>query len=77
MELGFGCAKCNRLEKFMRQANRELGTQAEIVKVESIEEIMKRGLMVTPALYIDGKARAVGRVPGEEEIKAMVKEAGV
>jgi small redox-active disulfide protein 2 len=72
--LGTGCAKCKRLEKNAREAVAELAIVAEVVKVEDLQEIMNRGLMMTPALYIDGEAKAVGRVPSIEEIKSMLKE---
>jgi small redox-active disulfide protein 2 len=70
--LGTGCAKCKGLEKSVRKAVEELGIKAEIVKVDSLQEIMNRGVMMTPALYIDGKARAVGRAPSVAEIKKML-----
>ncbi len=70
--LGTGCSKCDRLEKFARKAAKELGMDVEIVKVDDIQEIMNRGVMMTPALYIDGEAVAVGRVPSVEEIKGML-----
>ena len=71
--LGTGCAKCRRLEENVRKAVKEAGVQAEIVKVEDLDAIIGRGVMMTPALLIDGQPRAVGRVPGLEEIKRMIK----
>jgi small redox-active disulfide protein 2 len=62
------------LLKNVEKAVQESGVEAEIVKVDSIEEIMNRGIMMTPGLYIDGKERAVGRVPSPEEIKKMLKK---
>jgi small redox-active disulfide protein 2 len=70
--LGPGCAKCKGLEKNVKRAVKELGVKAEIIKVEDIQEIMDRGVMMTPALFIDGKAKAVGRLPEVEEIKRMI-----
>ncbi len=70
---GTGCAKCNRLEKNVHQAVKESGIKAEVKKVEDITEIMNRGVIMTPALLIDGEAKAVGRVPSVDEIKAMLK----
>jgi small redox-active disulfide protein 2 len=70
--LGTGCAKCKSLLKNVEKAVAEAGVQAEIVKVDSIEEIMNRGVMMTPALYIDGEAKAVGRAPNVEEIKKLL-----
>jgi small redox-active disulfide protein 2 len=72
--LGTGCAKCKSLTKNVEKAVQELGIKAEIVKVDSIQEIMNRGVMMTPALYIDGKSMMVGRTATVEEIKKMLKK---
>jgi len=69
---GTGCAKCKGLEKNVRRAVEEMNLDAEIVKVESLQEILNRGIMMTPALFIDGEAKAVGRCPSVEEIKGML-----
>jgi small redox-active disulfide protein 2 len=74
--LGTGCAKCKSLLQNVEKAVQETGTQAEIVKVDSLQEIMNRGVMMVPALYVDGEAIAVGRAPGVEEIKKMIKKRG-
>lgn len=73
--LGTGCAKCKRLEQNVQKAVKELDLKAEIVKVESLDEIMNRGIMMTPALFIDGEAKVVGRVPNVDQIKELLKEA--
>lgn len=72
--LGTGCAKCKSLLKNVEKAVQESGVEAEIVKVDSLQEIMDRGVMMTPALFIDGEAKAVGRAPGVEEIKKLLKK---
>jgi len=72
--LGTGCAKCKSLTKNVEKAVQELGIKAEIVKVDSIQEIMDRGVMLTPALYIDGKSMMVGKTATVEEIKRMLKK---
>jgi small redox-active disulfide protein 2 len=72
--LGTGCAKCKSLTKNVEKAVSELGIQAEIVKVESIQEIMDRGVMMTPALYIDGKSVMAGKTATVEEIKRLIKK---
>jgi len=72
--LGTGCAKCKSLTKNVEKAVAELGIEAEIVKVDSIQEIMNRGVMMTPALYIDGKSKIVGKTATVEEIKKMLKK---
>ena len=72
--LGTGCAKCKSLTKNVEKAVAELGIQAEIVKVDSIQEIMNRGVMMTPALYIDGESKMVGKTATVDEIKKMLKK---
>jgi small redox-active disulfide protein 2 len=71
---GTDCAKCKSLLENVERAVRETGTDAEVVKVDSLQEIISRGVMMIPALYIDGEAMAVGRAPGVEEIKIIIKE---
>ncbi len=74
--LGAGCAKCKSLEENARKAVKEAGVQAEIVKVQDLAQIVSTGVMMTPALLIDGEKKAVGRVPSVKEIVQVLKEAG-
>ncbi|BEG98878.1 thioredoxin family protein [Bacteroides sedimenti] len=67
--LGSGCAKCKTLEKLTREVVEQNGIEASISKVEDIMEIMKYGVMATPALVVDGKVVIKGRVPSQQEIK--------
>ena len=69
---GTGCMKCRRLEKNVRSAIRKAGVKARICKVEDIGEIMERGILVTPALAVDGDVVVSGRVPGVEELVGMI-----
>ena len=69
---GSGCAKCNSTEKIIRKVVEELGISAEIVKVEDLQEIINRGVMMTPAVFVDGEAKIVGRVPSADEIKKLL-----
>jgi small redox-active disulfide protein 2 len=71
--LGSGCPKCKQLEANARKAVEESGKKAEIVKVTDINEIINRGVMATPAISIDGKIRASGRIPDVGEIKKWLK----
>lgn len=71
--LGAGCAKCKALEKATIQAVEESGIDATVTKVEDFLEIMKLGVMTTPALVIDGKVLVKGRVPSVAEIKELIK----
>ncbi len=70
--LGTGCAKCNKLYEAAKEAVAAAGLDAEVVKVEDITEIMNRGVMVTPALVVDGEVKVVGRVPKPAEIARML-----
>ena len=71
--LGMGCQKCSTLLETTKQAAEELGIEAEFIKVENIKEIMKYGVMTTPALVVDGVVKFSGKVPNKEEIKAFLK----
>jgi small redox-active disulfide protein 2 len=70
--LGTGCAKCKKLMANAEQAVREAGLDAQIEKVEGIADIMKFGVMVTPALAVDGEVKASGRVLSPDEIKKFL-----
>jgi len=71
--LGSGCAKCKSVEKLVRNIVEELGIQADIIKVEDIQEIINRGIMMTPAVFIDGEAKIVGRIPTADELKKLLR----
>jgi len=70
--LGPGCPKCKMLAELTETAANDLGIEYEIEKVTDISEIMKFGVMMTPALAVDGQVKAVGKVPSPEEIKKML-----
>lgn len=71
--LGSGCAKCKKLENATIEAVSEIGLDAKVEKVEDIVEIMKFGVMSTPALVVDNKVVVSGRVPKVNEIKELLK----
>ena len=71
--LGSGCAKCKLLEEHARQAVAELGLDAEIEKVTDFEKIAEMGVMMTPALAIDGAVKSVGRVLTKEQVASYLK----
>ncbi|UCF49512.1 MAG: TM0996/MTH895 family glutaredoxin-like protein [Thermoplasmatales archaeon] len=71
--LGTGCAKCRATEKNVRKAVEELGIQAEIVKIEDLQDIINRGVMMTPAVVVDGEVKISGHQPTVEEIKKIIK----
>lgn len=70
--LGTGCPKCKALAQSAETAAKESGIEYTIEKVTDINEIMKFGIMMTPALVIDGQVKVVGRVLTPEQIKAML-----
>jgi len=70
--LGTGCAKCRKLAEATAAAANALGLSCELEKITDINEIMKFGVMMTPALAVDGEVKVVGKVPSVEEIKAML-----
>ena len=70
--LGTGCSRCKTLEKLTREVVEQNGIEATITKVEDIVEIMKYGIMSTPALVVDEKVEIKGRVPSIDEIKKIL-----
>jgi small redox-active disulfide protein 2 len=73
--LGPGCAKCKELTKRTENAVQHLGMEAAVEKVTDLTEIMKFGIMTTPALVIDGAVKFAGRVPTEAEIQTVLTTA--
>ena len=71
--LGTGCPKCKKLAENAEAAAKELGLKFELEKVTDIGQIMKFGVMMTPALAVDGNVKVVGKLPSVDEIKAMLK----
>jgi small redox-active disulfide protein 2 len=70
--LGPGCAKCKVLFEHAEQAAKELGLDYEIEKVTDIDTILAFGVMMTPALVVDGKVRLSGRVPSTAQLKEVL-----
>jgi len=70
--LGTGCPSCNLLEATARAAADKLGIVYEIDHVRDINEISNRGVMMTPALAIEGKLVVSGRIPKESEVSALL-----
>lgn len=70
--LGTGCRKCQALYANAEMAVQALGVEAEIEKVEDIQQIIKFGVMMTPALAVDGKVKVTGRVATVDEIKGLL-----
>jgi len=73
--LGTGCPKCKKLHELSEETvKEELGVSAEIIKVTDINKIIDYGVMVTPALVIDGDVMAAGKIPEKEEMKRWIGE---
>ena len=70
--LGTGCHKCKKLTENAEAAAKALGIEYTVEKVTDINEIMKFGVMMTPALAVDGQVKVVGKVPSPDEIKKML-----
>jgi small redox-active disulfide protein 2 len=71
--LGTGCAKCKQLTANAEKAVAALGVAATVEKVEDLREIVKLGVMTTPALVVDGKVRAAGKVLTPEAVMEMLR----
>ncbi len=67
--LGTGCPKCRQLTANVEAAVKALGIEVQIEKVEKIPEILKFGVMTTPALAVDGQVKSAGKVLSVDEIK--------
>ena len=64
-----GCPKCKMLYENAKKAVQERGVRAEVLKVEDMDKITEYGVMMTPALVIDGQVKTTGKIPSTEEIK--------
>ena len=70
--LGTGCPKCKKLFQNTEDAVKDLTIEAEIVKVEDIQEIINAGVMMTPAFAVDGEVKSAGKVLSVDEIKKIL-----
>lgn len=71
--LGPGCAKCQQVEKVVKEAVAEAGVAADIEKVSDLMKIAMHGVFGTPAVVIDGEVKSVGKVPSKEEVLSWIK----
>ena len=67
--LGMGCPKCKMLYENVKKAVEQAGIQAEVVKVEDMETITSYGVMMTPALVVNGEVKTTGKIPSAEDIR--------
>ena len=70
---GSGCAKCKKTEEIVRQVVNELNIEAEISKIEDLQKIIDKGIMMTPAVAIDGDIKILGRVPSAQDVKKILQ----
>ncbi len=70
--LGTGCPKCTKLAENAKAAVDAMGLDCEIEKVTDLNQIMSFGVMLTPALAVDGQVKVVGKVPSPEEIQRLL-----
>ena len=70
--LGTGCPKCTNLATATEQAAKSLGLEYQMEKVTDLQRIMSFGVMMTPALVVDGKVKVAGRVPSVEDLKKLL-----
>ena len=71
--LGAGCPKCRALTASAEQAVKALGIEAQVEKVEKIPDIVKFGVMTTPALVVDGQVKSAGKVLSPEQVAEFLK----
>lgn len=73
--LGTGCPKCNRLYQEAQKAIAESGKDVQLEKVESIDDIMSYGVMMTPALVVDEEVKSCGKIPKSAEMIQWINAA--
>ena len=71
--LGTGCPKCKKLAENTEIAAKELGMEYELEKITKISDIMKFGVMITPALAVDGSVKVAGKVLSVEQLKEILR----
>lgn len=69
---GMGCPNCAKLEANTKTALAEAGLEAEVVKIDKLEEIAARGVMGTPAIAIDGEIKSSGKILNVKQVKALL-----
>jgi len=72
---GPGCPKCKQTEEVARQALAQAAVEAKVTKVEDIAEMARSGVLMTPALAINGEVVVSGKIPTVEEVVGHIKNA--
>jgi len=70
--LGTGCSKCKKTKEVVEKVLKNSDVKAEVIKVEDVEKILNYGIMVTPAVVVDGEVKIVGKVPDEKEVRKWI-----
>jgi small redox-active disulfide protein 2 len=70
--LGTGCSKCKKTKEVIEKVLKNSDVKAEVIKVEDVEKILNYGVMVTPAVVVDGELKTVGKVPDEKEVRKWI-----
>ena len=70
--LGTGCAKCNELEKLVRETVAEIGSEATVEKVSDLQQIAMMGVFTTPAVVVDGVIKAAGGMVAKKDLLAWI-----
>ena len=71
--LGTGCARCNRLAEVTEQAANELGLDYRLEKITDVVRFAEFGVMITPAMAVDGQVKVAGKVPSKEQLKKLLQ----
>ena len=71
--LGLGCPKCYKLDAMIKDVVAKHRIKAEVTHVDVIDKIVEYGVMMTPALVVDGKVKLTGRLPFEDELQGLLK----
>lgn len=71
---GPGCQRCQNTAEVVKKALSETGVQAEIEKISDLDRILDKGILKTPAVFIDGKKMIEGKVPTVEEVKGWLSK---
>ena len=72
--LGPGCPKCKKLYEMIEQALSDSGVEGQLSKVDNVADIMSFGVMMTPALVIDGEVKCVGKIPDLSEVRGWLAD---
>ncbi len=71
--LGTGCPKCDKLAEMTEKTAKSLNIDYDLIKVKDVSKFASYGVMITPALVVDGELKIMGKVPSEEELKNMLQ----